>query len=485
MGGLSREGPFLDNYAWLVRRVAQVRYAYASASSSSTRRTRCCFAAGAQSLSRRRRSACSALSLRHPGSLLTKHALLDEVWGHRFVSDSVLKGTISDIRTVLDDDPRSPRFIETVPRRGYRFIANPTALQEPAARNRVAAAHRAEEVAASSDASARQTSAFIGRAAVLARLRRAWERSGGGARAIAWVAGEPGIGKTTLIEHFASGLGDVACGRGQCVQQYGSGEPFQPVLEALAELCRRDPGVPPLLRAVAPTWLLQLPWVSTAEEREALRQELVGATPERMLREMAEFLDRYTENRPLLLITEDLHWSDRPTVQLIDFLARRRSGARLMWLSSFRLAEVVASDHPLNALRHELRLHGLCEEIVLDSFSEEEVAAYLAERLPAIARDESAVRALHERTEGVPLFVASMASDIAARSAQSGVGTAELLANSAVPENLLAIIEHYSSKLGDERRSLLSAAAVCGMEFRVDTLSRVLERDAVKVGGGV
>ena len=82
--------------------------------------------------------------VRHPGSLLTKHALLDEVWGHRFVSDSVLKGTISDIRTVLDDDPRSPRFIETVPRRGYRFIANPTALQEPAARNRVAAAHRAE-----------------------------------------------------------------------------------------------------------------------------------------------------------------------------------------------------------------------------------------------------------------------------------------------------------------------------------------------------
>ena len=62
---------------------------------------------------------------------------------------------------------------------------------------------------------------------------------------IAWAAGEPGIGKTTLIEHFAAGLGDVACARGQCVQQYGSGEPFHPVLEALAELCRRNPDVPP------------------------------------------------------------------------------------------------------------------------------------------------------------------------------------------------------------------------------------------------
>ena len=65
---------------------------------------------------------------RHPGALLTKHALLDEVWGHRFVSDSVLKGAISDVRTVLDDDPQHPRCIETVPRRGYRFIAALTAV---------------------------------------------------------------------------------------------------------------------------------------------------------------------------------------------------------------------------------------------------------------------------------------------------------------------------------------------------------------------
>ena len=129
------------------------------------------------------------------------------------------------------------------------------------------------------------------------------------------------------------------------------------------------------MRAVAPTWLFQLPWLSTAEQREALLRELVGVNLERMLREMGEFLDRYTERRPLLLITEDLHWGDRATMQLIDYVARRRSKGRLMWLSSFRLAEVIASDHPLNALRHELHLHGLCDEIVLDSFSEAEVAA--------------------------------------------------------------------------------------------------------------
>ena len=58
--------------------------------------------------------------------------------------------------------------------------------------------------------------------------------------------------------------------RGQCVEQYGTGEPYLPVLEALGELCRRDVALPALLRTVTPTWLLQLPWLSTAEEREAL-----------------------------------------------------------------------------------------------------------------------------------------------------------------------------------------------------------------------
>lgn len=60
---------------------------------------------------------------RLPGSLLTKHALLDDVWGHQFVTDSVLKTAVSDVRAALDDDPKQPRYIETVSRRGYRFIA--------------------------------------------------------------------------------------------------------------------------------------------------------------------------------------------------------------------------------------------------------------------------------------------------------------------------------------------------------------------------
>ena len=406
--------------------------------------------------------------VRQQGALVTKNALLDAVWGHRFITESVLKTVIGKIRTALQDDARQPRFIETVSRRGYRFIASvvstgATGWSQPA-------------VTAPDDDS------FIGRTAELARLHAAWERARLGKRCVVWLAGDPGVGKTTLTERFIAGLGDVAWVRGQCVDQYGAGEPYLPLLEALGELCRRDAAAVQLLRAVAPTWLLQLPWLSTPEERDVLRRELAGLGVERMLREIAEFFDRYTERVPLLLVTEDLHWSDRATIQLLDYVARRRASARFMWLATFRLAEVVAFEHPLNPLRRELLLHGLCEEIVLDPFSESEVAQYVAQRSPAAATDEPFVRALHERTDGLPLFVAHILGDAAEIELEPDTAAAAThVAALAVPEKLAALIDHYIVRLSPEERSLLSAAAVCGTAFRVDTVVDVLDADSVAI----
>ena len=392
---------------------------------------------------------------RTPRTLVTKNTLLDSVWGHRFVSESVLKSTISDLRAALDDDPKQPRYIETVSRRGYRFIAAVTA---PAAQPATPAA---------------SASPIIGRVQPLERLRSAWQLAAGKRRQIVWIAGEAGVGKTTLIERFMAEVGDALCIHGQCVEQYGAGEPYLPVLEALTALCRRDAAAAELLRSVAPTWLLQLPWLSTREEREALRRDLAGAGQARMLREMGELLDRYTENHPLVLVTEDLHWGDQATVQLMDYIARRRSSARLLWLASVRLTEIIAADHPLRAVRHELRLHGLAEEIVLDAFSEQEVAEYLAQRAPALALDETFVRTLHGRTDGLPLFVADVVNEVVARGSQSG--------SMAIPTGLTGIIERYIRQLTPAEKALLEAGSVCGVDFRLPTVARVLERDVASL----
>ena len=395
---------------------------------------------------------------RTPRTLVTKNALLDRVWGHRFVSESVLKSTISELRAALDDDPKQPRCIETVSRRGYRFIAR---VSPPAAQ-----LGRTQAVATA-------PSSMVGRADALERLRKAWELAASGTRQIVWIAGEAGVGKTTLIERLMAEVGDIHCAHGQCVEQYGAGEPYLPVLEALTALCRRNAALAELIRTVAPTWLFQLPWLSSAAERDELRRELAGAGQTRMLREMGELLDRYTENRPLLLVTEDLHWSDSATVQLIDYLARRRSGTRLLWVASLRLTEIIAADHPLRAVRHELRLHGLAEEIVLDAFSEKEVGEYVAARLPALGGDETFVRELHGRTDGLPLFVADAVSDVMAHGSRSG--------SMAIPKSLTGIIERYIQQLTPEERALLDATSVCGVEFRLATVARVLERDVASL----
>jgi DNA-binding winged helix-turn-helix (wHTH) protein/tetratricopeptide (TPR) repeat protein len=413
---------------------------------------------------------------RAPRMLVTKNALLDAVWGHRFVTESVLKSAISEVRAALRDDRKHPRFIETVSRRGYRFIA---ALDAPATQH-------APEPVGWSPAPARSPASLqmVGRSRPLERLRVAWRLAVSGRHQMAWIAGEAGVGKTMLIEHFMAEVGEMHCALGQCVEQYGTGEPFMPILEALTALCRRDASLVELIRAVAPTWLVQLPWLSTPAEREALQRELNGSGQTRMLREMGELLDRYTENRPLLLVTEDLHWSDGATVQLVDCMARRRGGARLLWVASFRPTEIIAADHPLRAVRHELRLHGLCEEIVLDTFSEQEVAEYLAKRVPALATDEKLVSALHDLTDGLPLFLADVVSDLVGHGELGVAGGSSALRrvrSMTLPDTLTGIVERYIRQLTPDECALLDAASVCGVQFRLATLARVLERDVASL----
>jgi predicted ATPase len=399
------------------------------------------------------------------GHLVEKDRLMKALWPDSFVEEANLAFTVSLLRKALGDIAQNPRFIETVPRRGYRFIG--------------ALANGHTEPAAHRSAAPPVLSSMVGRGDALDRLRAAWQLACSGRRQFVWIAGEAGVGKTTLIERFVGEIGEVHCAHGQCLDQHGAREPYLPALEALTALCRRDPKFAGLVGAVAPSWLAQLPWLSSTADGQGVRRE-PGAGQACVLREMGELLDRCTEQRPLLLVTEDLHWSDPSTVQLIDYIARRRSPTRLLWLASFRLTEVIATDHPLRVVRQELGLHGVTKEIVLDAFSEKEVAEYLATRAPALAADEDFVRALHHRTDGLPLFVAELVNELVEQGdfAEAGGSSAHSrLAATGIPEALSGIVERYVAQLTPDQRSALEVASVCGPEFRLSTVARVLGRD--------
>jgi len=414
--------------------------------------------------------------LRRPGQLVTKDALLDAVWGHRHVSDSVLKTTVSELRAALGDDARNPRWVETASRRGYRFIGGIDETPAPLPPPRAAAVAR--ERAPAEAPAGTEGLAIIGRDAALARLREAWDDAAtAGRRRICCVTGEAGIGKTMLVDCLAASLGGAAQAHGQCVEQVGAVEPYLPVLDALAGLVRRDPGLLPLLRQAAPTWLLQMPWLTAAEERERLRSGLAASTQERMLREFCELVEQYTATRPLLLVTEDLHWCDDATVRLLDHVARRRTGARLLWLATFRIAELVAEEHPLNAVRHELRVRRLCDEIALEPFSERELADYVGRRLPGRDLDEAWVRRLHRRTDGLPLFVAN-ALDVLDGAPASAAGGGDAADDWIVPDTLAGIIESQLARLDADDAQLLETAAVCGVEFGTAMLADMLALEA-------
>lgn len=172
------------------------------------------------------------------------------------------------------------------------------------------------------------------------------------------MTGEPGIGKTTLVDAFLAGVattGFLWVAQGQCIEHYGAGEAYLPVLDALGQLCRGPGGerVVEVLGQQAPTWLIQMPALLRTTELEAVHRRVQGTTRERMLRELREAIEVLTRDTPLVLVLEDLHWSDAATLDLISWLARRREPARLLLLGTYGLR---AWEAELHRLRGELLL---------------------------------------------------------------------------------------------------------------------------------
>ncbi len=223
-----------------------------------------------------------------------------------------------------------------------------------------------------------------------------------------FITGVPGIGKTTLAEAFLDSAAQqlrVHVTLGQCLDHRGTPEAYLPVLDALGRLCRgpQGPRVIALLRRYAPTWLLQMPALLDEQERQALQQQWAGTSSERMLREMAEALEALAAEHALVLLLEDLQWSDHATLDLVSFIARRQEPARLLVLGTYRPAEVMAAEHPLKGLSTALLSHGQCHEVSLELLTPEDVAAYLQRAFPGIAGHKALARLIYRYTGGNPL----------------------------------------------------------------------------------
>ena len=417
------------------------------------------------------------------GQLVTKEELLAAVWPETFVTDSVLKVTIRQLREALDEDPKCPRFIETAHRRGYRFIGRIADSGELSSKD--------QEVVRSVTVGARYPPPdVVGRDETLSMMQSWRDKMLRGERQIAFVTGEPGIGKTSLVEAFARNMSSdpsIRLARGQCLEQYGTGEAYLPVLEAIGRLCRDHPQVIDVLRVHAPMWLLQLPSFVSASERELLGREIFGATRERMLREMGDALEVLTSDLSLVLILEDLHWSDYSTLDLISYLARQRQPAHLMLIGTYRTAELIVSGHPLKAVKQELLAKRQCEELPLEYLSEEAVERYLSLRFPGNGFPAGLARLIHQRTDGNPLFMVNAVDYLVSEGLILGredrweLGVEIEKVEVGVPESIRQMIEMQVDHLDAETRRTLEATSVAGAEFSALAVGSGLGEDRTAV----
>jgi predicted ATPase/DNA-binding winged helix-turn-helix (wHTH) protein len=416
-----------------------------------------------------------AYLVENAGRLVTHDELLEAVWPNSVVEPQAVKRHVLAVRSALGDRPKNSLFVETVARRGYRFIASVSersALERP------------------TTVSDRLSQDLVGRGGVLKMLCETWQRVLNGERQIIFITGEPGIGKTSLAEVFqrqVAGEQSIRIAHGQCIEGHGSKEAYGPVLDALGRLCRgpKEEPLVEILSAEAPTWLAQLPGLLTRERRGMLQREISGATRERMVRELGDALESITAETALLLFLEDLHWVDDSTVDLISALARRRTPAKLMLLATCRPLD--PPRHSLKALIPDLLVRRRCREIDLTPLSPADVEEYLDAQLPTSPPPPGLSALVHRHSEGNPLFMVAALEDMAKRNLvirangqwQLQVPLEQI--EFEVPDDLRHMIEAQLERLSEQEQSALELASIAGASFSASVISSASDIDSSDV----
>ena len=336
--------------------------------------------------------------------------------------------------------------------------------------------------------SARNSGVVVGRAHDVSQILGAYGEVERGHGLLVCVAGEPGIGKTTLVESALTALRErspaphIAIGR--CSERLAGTEAYLPILDALSSALEGDASgtLSALVSVVAPTWASLMGRATSAGEQGAAL-----ASQERLKREMAALLEEASADQPMVLFLDDLHWADPSTVDLLAYLGVRLDRMRVMILATYRDAELRASEHPFLHVQRELETRGHARAVSMSLLSEREVAEFLDRAYAGHDFPSELARAVHARTEGNPLFVADVLrwlgvqGVIAERDGRWTLVRAVPDVDHDLPSSVRSMIERKIAQLDDSDRKLLGAAAVQGAVFDSASVAAALKADVADV----
>ncbi len=326
----------------------------------------------------------------------------------------------------------------------------------------------------------RPSSPFVGRGRELSTLRSLMQRAEDGDGQVALLGGEAGGGKTRLVREFAHDAAE----RGTLVL-YGSADavvnaPYQPFVQALEFLLRVSDAdaLDDYLGAGREALARLLPGLGPAPtvaqgDPETERRRLHGA--------VVDLLTRVGEQRPLLVVVDDIHWADVPSLHLVVHLARAIPAARLLLVATHRDRSEDMRPEFSDALAALARVDGVTR-LALAGLSDDEVAAFI--RSSTAAEDESGVAKLatdlHALTDGTPFLLCELwRALIEAEAVQTSGGTLRLsrpLAELTSPEGVREVVHYRLSRLERSTTDMLEIAAVVGGEFELRVLEETLDR---------
>jgi predicted ATPase len=334
----------------------------------------------------------------------------------------------------------------------------------------------------------------VGRQQERSALRAGFEEAAAGRGLLVCVTGEPGLGKTTLVEDFLEELaaGGRLCsiGRGRCSERLAGAEAYLPFLEALDSLLQGDGSgaAARLMKAVAPTWYVQVAPQAAGDPALAyLAAEAPAASQERLKRELSAFLQEVSRLRPVVLFLDDLHWADASTADLLAYLGSRCVAWRLLVVVAYRPSDLLLAGHPFRPVQLDLQGRGLCREVTLGFLGQPDVERYLALQFPGHVFPAELADVVHWRTEGNPLFLVDLLRYLCDRGAIVAAEGRWALAQVVpdlqreLPESVRSLIRRKLERLGEADRRLLAAASVQGNEFDAAVVAAVLDLDAAEV----
>jgi DNA-binding winged helix-turn-helix (wHTH) protein/tetratricopeptide (TPR) repeat protein len=419
-----------------------------------------------------------SLLLERHGQLVTREEILERVWGKGVFVDAEtsINTAVRKLRKALSDDSDAPRFVATVPARGYRFVAE-IRLPKPAIAERLKGP---------------RSSVMVGRGAELASLTRGLDEALARSGRLFLICGEPGIGKTRLGHEVASAAEakGMVLMAGHCSEHEEAVAylPFVEILENFVERSERPDYLRAALGAEGSELARLLPKLKSVIPDLPPSVAMPPAQARRHLfNSFFDFVTRVASSRPVLMTLEDLHWADDSTFSLLDHISRRLSDLPLMVLCTYRDAEKDITPGLAKTLEALVRGR-LATEVRLKSLPRGEVAAML-NSLSGKPPPESVVAEVLAETDGNPFFVEELFHQLEDEGRlydPAGQFRAKLqIGESDAPRSVRLVVARRLARLGRLTGEILAAASVIGRVFSFEVLRVLFDVDADSILEGL